>query len=358
MNKKLLTVLIHISGWMAFFLFPFLLLNVSHSNDVEHFKNFHHPGNQRPEPSFLFFFLRNSWLIIFFYLNLFLLLPKLYYQQKKWSYFLIAAIFMLIAIYLPSYVRTEFMPPKLPPPDAGTVGPGRGPDIIGRIFGFLHFLITWFLSSIIHLTDRYRLMEQKNKEMKVQKLDAELSYLKAQINPHFLFNTLNNIYALAITQHEQTPEAILQLSDIMRYVTEDANKATVPLQKELDYLENYITLQQLRSNDKLTVDFTITGEAGNNTIAPLLLINFIENAFKYGVSNHEPCFINIHILITEHQLTLTVKNKVMIVTAEQSTFTGTNNTLRRLQLQYAKKHALTIDENDNLYSVFLQLDLA
>ncbi|MDN3657993.1 histidine kinase [Ferruginibacter paludis] len=358
MNKKLLTVLIHISGWMAFFLFPFLLLNVSHSNDVEHLKNFHHPGNPRPEPSFLFFFLRNSLLIVFFYLNLFLLLPKLYYRQKKMPYFLIVFIFMLIAIYLPSYVRAEFMPPKMPLPDAGLGVPRRGPDTIGSVFGFLHFLIIWFLSSIIHLAGRYRQMEQKNKEMRVQKLDAELSYLKAQINPHFLFNTLNNIYALAITQHDQTPEAILKLSDIMRYVTEDANTATVPLQKELDYLENYITLQQLRSNDKLTVDFTITGEAGTNSIAPLLLINFIENAFKYGVSNHEPCFINIHILINERQLTLTVKNKVMVVTAEQSTFTGTNNTLRRLHLQYAKKHNLTIDENDNLYGVFLQLDLA
>jgi hypothetical protein len=358
MNKKLLTVLIHISGWMAFFLFPFLLLNVSHSNDVEHLKNFHHPGNLRPEPSFLFFFLRNSFLIVFFYLNLYLLLPKLYYRQKKAPYFLIAVVFMLIAIYLPSYVRAEFMPPKMPPPYAGPGGPGRGPDMIGNVFGFLHFLIIWFLSSIIHLAGRYRLMEQKNKEMRVQKLDAELSYLKAQINPHFLFNTLNNIYALAITQNDQTPEAILKLSDIMRYVTQDANAATVPLQKELEYLENYITLQQLRSNNKLTVDFTITGEAANNIIAPLLLINFIENAFKYGVSNHEPCTIHICIVITGQQLTLTVKNKVMLITTEQSTFTGTNNTLRRLQLQYGKKHDLTIDERDNLYTVFLQLDLS
>ena len=236
-------------------------------------------------------------------------------------------------------------------------GPSKGPDI-GRIFGFLNFLIIWFLSSILQLTYRYRRMEQKNKEMRVQKLNAELSYLKAQINPHFLFNTLNNIYALSIIQNDQTPEAILKLSAIMRYVTEDADAATVPLQKEMDYLQNYISLQQLRSNDKLTIQFTITGEAGNDIIAPLLLINFIENAFKYGVSNHLRSFINIDIDITDSQLTLKVRNSVMIKTIEQSTATGTDNTLRRLQLQYAKKHNLTIDEKDNLYTVFLHLDLA
>ena len=235
-------------------------------------------------------------------------------------------------------------------------GPIRRGEIDG-LFGFLHFLIIWFLSSIINLSNRYRLMEQKNKEMKVQKLHAELSYLKAQINPHFLFNTLNNIYALSICEKEQTPEAILKLSAIMRYVTQDANSDTVPLEKELEYLENYISLQRLRSDDKLTVEFTITGEPTTHVIAPLLLINFIENAFKYGVSNHTPCFVNISITLNDNQLTLIVTNKIMDTVVEDSTFTGTNNTLRRLQLQYPNKHILTINETDKLYKVFLQLDL-
>ena len=354
MNKKHITILIHLSGWIAFFLIPFLLFNISRTNEPLPLMDFHHPDNPRPQPNLTFFLLKNLFLIIFFYTNLFFLLPKLYYLQKRASYFAIVLLFMMAAIYLPGHIRNGFMANTISRTNAGL--PFRPPHI-DRIFGFLHFLIIWFLSSIINLSERYRLMEQKNKEMKVQKLGAELSYLKAQINPHFLFNTLNNIYALSICKNEQTPEAILKLSAIMRYVTQDANTDTVPLQKELDYLENYITLQQLRSDDKLKVEFSITGEASTNVIAPLLLINFIENAFKYGVSNHVPCYVHISIAIAGNKLTLKVTNKVMAASVKESTFMGTNNTLRRLQLQYPKKHILTIDESDNLYKVFLQLDL-
>ena len=228
----------------------------------------------------------------------------------------------------------------------------------GLVFGFLYFLIIWLLSTIVYLAARYQLIEQKNKELKVLQLNAELSYLKAQINPHFLFNTLNNIYALSICHNEQTPEAILKLSAIMRYVTQDAATDTVPLKNDIAYLKNYIALQQLRSDNKLTVRFTVTGETGSNVIAPLLLINFIENAFKYGVSSHTPCYVHIGIQIRNNQLTLKVTNRILALSVEEGTFTGTNNTLRRLQLQYANKHDLKIDESNNLYKIILQLDLA
>ncbi len=355
MHKNFLTILLHFSGWITFFLFPVVLLNMSHSNDLAHLKDVHYPGDCKPAPGLIFFFVRNSLLIFFFYLHLYFLLPGLYYCKKKLPYFLIVFVMMLIVIYVPSYVIAAFTQTKINMTTPGTPDWQLG---IERLFGFFQFLIAWFLSSILHLTHRYRVMEQKNKDITVQKLHAELSYLKAQINPHFLFNTLNNIYALSIIQNNQTPEAILKLSSIMRYVTEDANRATAPLQKELDYLENYIRLQQLRRNDKLTVVFAVTGDTGDNIIAPLLLINFIENAFKYGISNHEPCVINIGISICASQLTLQVRNKIMIKRLEQSTFTGTNNTIRRLQLQYAKKYQLTIDDKGGLYTVFLQLDLA
>lgn len=220
--------------------------------------------------------------------------------------------------------------------------PGRPFRDMDGIFGFLHFLIIWFLSSIICLAQRYRKMEQGNKEMKVQKLDSELSYLKAQINPHFLFNTLNNIYSLSMCQNEQTPEAILKLSAIMRYVTQDAEAEKVPLEKELDYLTNYIDLQQIRSNDHLRITFTVNGDTHNKIIAPLLLINFIENAFKNGVSNHTECFVNITIHIIESQLVMEVINKKTGDMKTDSTATGSNNTKRRLELQYPCKHLLTI----------------
>ncbi|WP_394766895.1 sensor histidine kinase [Ferruginibacter sp.] len=229
---------------------------------------------------------------------------------------------------------------------------------MNKIFGLLYFVIIWFLSSIICLAHRYRQMEQRNKEMKVQQLNAELSYLKAQINPHFLFNTLNNIYSLAICENEQTPEAILKLSAIMRYVTDDATADTVPLQKEIDYLQNYIALQQLRSNNKLEIKFTISGDLQHNKIAPLLLINFIENAFKYGVSNHLPCYVDIEIFILNNNITLKVNNKIISGIVTESTATGANNTLRRLELQYPNKHSLQINDQDHLYKIILQINLA
>ena len=354
MSKNKVAILTHLAGWIAFFLMPFLLFNISHTNNRETFSNFYLRKSLGPESNLSFFLLKNLFLMVFFYINLYILLPKFYYFRKKTTYFLIVSVFMIVTVYLPGYVRNELMAgiPNL----QNTSGAINGANM-DRGFGFLHFLIIWFLSTIINLSNRYRLMEQTNKEMTVQKLNAELSYLKAQINPHFLFNTLNNIYALSICQNEQTPDAILKLSAIMRYVTQDADTETVPLEKELDYLENYIALQQLRSDDKLSVRFTVTGNAGNNVIAPLLLINFIENAFKYGVSNHVPCYVHISINIVANSLTLKVDNKVMTNTVVESTFTGTNNTLRRLQLQYANKHNLAIDERNELYKIILQLDL-
>lgn len=227
-----------------------------------------------------------------------------------------------------------------------------------RILGFLQFLIIWFLSSIVYLSQRYRRMEQRNKQMNEEKLHSELSYLKAQINPHFLFNTLNNIYSLSICESKQTPEAILKLSSIMRYVIQDAEAEKVPLEKELDYLTDYIALQQLRSNNNLKVSFTITGDVHKQVIAPLLLINFIENAFKHGVSNHVACFVHITITIIENQLTLEVYNRITDADKAETNATGSNNTKRRLLLQYPDKHVLTIDEKDGIYKITLQLNLA
>lgn len=355
MYKKKITILMHLSGWIAFFLVPILLFNLSHINEPAKFSLFHEQHTRYHQPELFFILSKNLFLIIFFYLNLYLLLPELYYRKKILLYFVVIASFIMISFSLPSFIKNEtfYNSRTLIIENRSLNKPN-----LDKIFGPLYFVIIWFLSSIICLADRYRKMEQRNKEMKVQQLNAELTYLKAQIKPHFLFNTLNNIYALAICQNEQTPEAILKLSAIMRYVTEDATADTVALTKEMDYLKNYIALQQLRSNNKLKVDFEITGNPKENKIAPLLLINFIENAFKYGISSHVPCYIKIDIIILNNNITLKVTNKIIAGIVPQSTFTGANNTLRRLQLQYANKHILKIDESNDLYKVILQIQLA
>ena len=352
MNKKYLSILLHLFGWIAFFLVQALLFTITPATEPPLTNNLYYHFAASP-PSLFFLFIKNLFLILFFYINLYLLLPRIYDTDKKFTYFLIVLLVMVTAIFLPAYTKyAVFSNVKSALLKNGLL---RDP---GLVFGFLHFLIIWFLSTIVHLTSRYQLLDQKNKDLKVQQLNAELSYLKAQINPHFLFNTLNNIYALSICHNEQTPEAILKLSAIMRYVTQNAATDTVPLKNDIAYLKNYIALQQLRSANKLTVQFTVTGETGSDVIAPLLLINFIENAFKYGVSSHTPCYVHIDIQIIDNQLTLKVTNKLLALSVEESTFTGTSNTLRRLQLQYANKHDFKIDESNNLYKIILQLDLA
>ncbi|CAN5602746.1 histidine kinase [soil metagenome] len=358
MNKKYYNILIHLTGWIAFFIFPFVLLNFPGNSNEQLHREIRPPNGQ---PSRLvFFMINNVVIIIIFYLNLLYLLPQFFYKQKKITYFIAMAALLLLAVYLPSFIRQELLPTQNFNIRESNFGEGRGRmhfNSMDRPFGFFRFLITWFLSSIISLAQRYRKSEQRNKEMKVQKLNAELSYLKAQINPHFLFNTLNNIYSLSILESKQTPEAILKLSAIMRYVTQDAEAEKVPLDKELDYLQNYIDLQQLRSNNHLTINFTITGDIENKVIAPLLLINFIENAFKHGISNHLRCFVTCNIDILQNNLIMDVTNKKMNSLPLEHKTTGSNNTKRRLQLQYPDKHVLTIDESNDEYKIKLTLDL-
>ncbi len=143
-----------------------------------------------------------------------------------------------------------------------------------------------FLSAALKFTVDWFLNERMQRDLENQRLSAELAFLKSQINPHFLFNSLNSIYSLAYQKSETTPEAILKLSEIMRYMLYESNDNKVDLAKELQYLQNYIDLQKIRFGNKAFVDFKITGEVGDQKIVPLLLIAFIENAFKHGVANN------------------------------------------------------------------------
>ena len=135
-----------------------------------------------------------------------------------------------------------------------------------------------------------------------------MNALKAQINPHFLFNTLNGIYGLSLTNSTKTSDSILKLSSIMRYVLTETNTDLVYLKHELDYIDNYIDLQKIRLTDKTSINYTITGDLADQKVPPLLFINFIENAFKYGLSNEVNTTIEIQIQIQKNKLTLIVKN--------------------------------------------------
>ena len=196
-------------------------------------------------------------------------------------------------------------------------------------------------------------------QVKEDKLNAALSSLKSQINPHFLFNTLNSIYALSVKKDDSTPDAIINLSGLMRYVISDADNNRIALQKEIDYINNYIELQKERLGNTAIIRFESSGETGGKEIAPLILITYIENAFKYGVNpDADESLVEVTIHITGSTLNLFVfNNKVPLPKHIESTGIGISNTAERLNLLYPDKYNLLIKEDKVTYSVNLSITL-
>ena len=196
-------------------------------------------------------------------------------------------------------------------------------------------------------------------EIKQDMLKSEVAYLKAQINPHFLFNTLNSLYALSLVKSDDAPNAILKLSSIMRYVVTKSSKDKVALKEELKYITDYLDLQKLRLTKKVMVDFKIEGSIEDQKIAPLLLIPIIENCFKYGIDQNKECIIKIHIFINQNTVTLKTANKKLAknINELEKTETGLNNIKKRLAILYANKHKLMVNEDVTYYKVQLIINL-
>lgn len=192
----------------------------------------------------------------------------------------------------------------------------------------------------------------------MEKQAGELALLRSQINPHFLFNTLNNIYSLVYKKSEDAPEAVMKMSSIMRYMLYDATTDNVLLEKEIEYLKSFIELEKLRIRHKDFVELNISGNIEGRTIAPMLLIPFVENAFKHGSRNVTNPGIRINLSIGPQEIRFEVSNhlrKNITATKDQMGGIGLNNLRRRLNLLYPGKHQLEINSNEDLYNVQLIL---
>lgn len=231
-------------------------------------------------------------------------------------------------------------------------------------FAIMNAMSAIFLSSFLamlkFLEDWFQL-EATRQEVINEKLSAELRFLKAQINPHFLFNTLNNLYYLAYTQSPNTTEVIAKLSQMMRYMIYDSNHQKVPLNKELEYMQNYISLENLRLNDQIPIKFDIEGSPEQVLITPLILITFLENAFKHGVGNNNPnAWVNISLTIGRNSCIYTVENSKLPtppLPGEKSGI-GLQNVRRRLELSYPAQYELIEEDRKDSYFVQLKLDLS
>ncbi|MBN1951147.1 MAG: histidine kinase [Bacteroidales bacterium] len=231
---------------------------------------------------------------------------------------------------------------------------------VGRILMNTSGMLLFYLLAIsIRFVMKSREDETKRSELEKEKIRTELSFLKQQINPHFLFNSLNSIYSLSLIKSKLTTDAILRLSSILRYVIYDSEYSSVALKKELETMQDYVEMQKLRLTVKTKLSFDSQGEPEDYMIEPLLLLPLLENAFKYGTDNVNESFINIDINIEDEHLCLKVAN--VIVTKIQSDRkdygVGIKNLKRRLELLYPDSHLLNISEKDNIFTVYLELKL-
>ncbi|OQP63785.1 hypothetical protein A3860_22870 [Niastella vici] len=305
----------------------------------------------------------NCLLLVFFYLNYYILIPRFFFSKRYAAYISFALLSLLIAFSLPHLIVNYLLRVKdfdhTLLPQINNHFPGPPADSSSLFFlaeELRRHLYLFFAATFFSFLLRTREHLSKLKE---EKLSAELSSLKAQINPHFLFNTLNSIYVLSIKKDNKASEAIVHLSGLMRYVIKDANNYKIPLQKEIEYISNYIELQKARLGKTTDVQFECSGDAGNKEIAPLILITWIENAFKYGINpNIDDCIVEITLQVTDTGLRLYVFNKkVQHSLNTESTGIGISNTGERLKHLYPDKHVLQISENKETYSIMLSLQL-
>ncbi len=217
------------------------------------------------------------------------------------------------------------------------------------------FLLVFVVGLGSNVVSQWFTAEEKKEEISKQQLQTELSFLKSQVNPHFLFNSLNSIYSLSVANSKQTSDAVMKLSRILRYTLEEAKNNTVNLGQEIEFIRNYIEMQKIRLTDKVSIKFVIKGDTGSVSIAPLMLIPFIENAFKYGISTHNESNINAEINAEGKEITFTCTNTNFpnISLKNKGTGMGISNTKRRLELLYPDKHVLEIKETADCFSVKL-----
>lgn len=290
--------------------------------------------------------------LAYFYLNFLVLVPRFYFSRQYGWFLLCTLLCFAVIVMLPEILLKFPEPTGFRPP-----GPLRGPKH-GKLWWhimshhFLRFVLAFFIALLLRISLRLRQTEQ-------ERTQSELSFLKAQINPHFLFNTLNTIYSLAIQQSEDTAAAVVKLSGMMRYITSESQQDQVSIEKELDYIRNYVDLQRIRFGDTVAVNFIITDIHPTQQIAPLILIPFIENAFKHGVNPEAHSSIRIHLYIQEGVLNMEVQNNKVPVQAgsESSTGLGIQNTRNRLELLYPGRFELQVKDTEQQFTVHLSIQL-
>jgi two-component system, LytTR family, sensor kinase len=338
LSKKWVTIVVHVLCWSALFTLPFLM----------------RPSFNPPDPKFLeknrdmiIYMTIIKWVIwvILFYINLNYLTPKLYYRKNPWA-FILTIILIFSILLLVDYVSfTTFI---------------TGMNYrIRNFFFFNSFPVLFILAS----STAYRLvidrvkMERREKDKVNENLKTELSFLRSQVSPHFMFNVLNNMVAMARKKSEQLEPSLIKLSSLLRYMLYETDEK-VPLKKEVEYLQSYIDLQQQRFGNAIKIQSHMDPGDTYLEIEPMLLIPFVENAFKHGTGMIENAEIIIELKVENCLLTFSVRNRFNAASDEMKDKTsgiGLVNVQRRLSLLYDTKQSLMITKQEDWFVVSLQI---
>lgn len=295
--------------------------------------------------------------ISIFYINYIFLIPELIQKRKKYFLYLLA-FFLLIAIVVLVKAVFAALDPETMLQSTNREGKVHHLSLNNYVI-IMAFFAGFFLvsSCVIKFAIDWFSNERIQRNLQSEKKDMELQFLKSQLNPHFLFNSLNNIYSLAYQKSDKTADAILKLSEIMRYMIYESNDSWVALAKEVEYLQSYIELQKLRFKDGASVELTLNGEIDGQHVVPLILISFVENAFKHGVANDPKDPIRINIIANQKILHFSITNKKNKTNKDAMGGVGLNNVERRLQLLYPDRYKLNIVNSATHYTSELMLDI-
>jgi len=353
-KSKLITILAHVLIWAVFGIAIF----------------FYHPlfsGIDIPVQAWVSQSVTLVLLIIAFYVNISLLVPRFLLKNQVVYYFVTVIALVVAVVFINVWVDAALTiePPNNQAPAmlmrAPRWKPGEGGSHIERPTIIITALVLGIGTSVTAI-QKWQKDKHKREELEKDKVTTELSFLKAQINPHFFFNTLNNIYVLTGINGEVAGKAIHQLSRMMRYLLYGTQHGHTMLSQEIAFVKDYISLMQLRLTDAVKISLHTPPNLLDMPVAPMLFLPFVENAFKHGVSATQPSHIDVSIAQNDRMLTLVVKNSVMkdnSISLDTNSGIGLVNTRRRLDLLYPGKYSLDIQgvNADNEYTVNLALHL-
>jgi len=287
---------------------------------------------------------------VIFYGNAWLLFPR-FFLKRQFLFYGITSVIMLAGVIV---IRLWLMRNVYGPPQNDSF-----PQLsyLPGFFILASFIFVWFLSLVMKLSDQYIQQERTRERLEAQKLQAELQLLKAQVNPHFLFNTLNNIYSLAYRNDPRTPGSLMSLSEMMRYMIYEAGHARVPINREITFINDFISLQELRLPSKPLILLDVQKFPDSLLIEPLLLIPFVENLFKHGIvtDREKPAVISLKII--QNQLVFKCENQPANTKKPEPGGFGLKNVQQRLDALYPGKHNLTVSNQPYWFKAEMILEI-